>query len=289
MSSDSRGADQLKNQGNDCFKRGKYNAAIELYTQAIMQCASAALYSNRAMCHLKRSLQEGCEEWSQVEEDCLLSLELEPHGRSSYKALYNLGVAQTKLGRHAAARQAFAKARALCDSLSTGAQGDSVSLAKLEVAMGALRKEEWEAEETARTERRTHTLDFLMGLVDTAQAEADSTATDGERPLQLDMLGTHRQELQRIMAEEGDRARKREIPDWLCCKITWDVVRDPVLTPDGVTYERSVITEHLEKNGDFDPVTRNRLQLSDLRANLALKAATDEFLLRNPWAAVPVS
>lgn len=43
------------------------------------------------------------------------------------------------------------------------------------------------------------------------------------------------------------------MPDYLCCKITLDIFRDPVITPSGVTYERAVILEHIEKvNLDFD-------------------------------------
>lgn len=45
----------------------------------------------------------------------------------------------------------------------------------------------------------------------------------------------------------GDIVKKLQVPDYLCCKITLDIFRDPVITPCGVTYERSVILNHLEK------------------------------------------
>jgi hypothetical protein len=61
-----------------------------------------------------------------------------------------------------------------------------------------------------------------------------------------------------------------------------------VLTPDGVSYEREMITQHLQRNGGFDPVTRNALALSDLRSNLAMKAAAEEYLREHPWAAPDV-
>ena len=38
-----------------------------------------------------------------------------------------------------------------------------------------------------------------------------------------------------------------QIPDYLCCKITLDIFRDPVIAPSGLTYEREVILDHLEK------------------------------------------
>jgi tetratricopeptide (TPR) repeat protein len=43
----------LKQQGNDAFKAGKYNNALDLYSKAIAVEESAALYSNRSATHLK--------------------------------------------------------------------------------------------------------------------------------------------------------------------------------------------------------------------------------------------
>ncbi len=43
-------------QGNECFRRGKYNAAIEAYTEAITLCPDvAAYYTNRAICFRRKS------------------------------------------------------------------------------------------------------------------------------------------------------------------------------------------------------------------------------------------
>lgn len=38
-----------------------------------------------------------------------------------------------------------------------------------------------------------------------------------------------------------------QVPDYLCCKITLDIFRDPVIAPSGLTYERKVLLDHLEK------------------------------------------
>ena len=40
-----------------------------------------------------------------------------------------------------------------------------------------------------------------------------------------------------------------QVPDYLCCLITTDIFRDPVITPSGVTYERDDLMEHLRKVG----------------------------------------
>lgn len=75
-----------------------------------------------------------------------------------------------------------------------------------------------------------------------------------------------------------------EIPDHLCCRITFDIYQDPVITPSGITYERSAILDHLRKVGQFDPVTRQPLGEHQLVPNLAVKQAVRAFLEEHAWA-----
>lgn len=75
-----------------------------------------------------------------------------------------------------------------------------------------------------------------------------------------------------------------KVPDYFCCKITMEVMLDPVTTPDGITYEKSALLEHLRKVGRFDPVTRRDISESQLASNLALKEAINAYLEENPWA-----
>ena len=59
---------------------------------------------------------------------------------------------------------------------------------------------------------------------------------------------------------------------------------DPVITKNGQSYDRSTILDHLRRS-KTDPLTREVLYESDLRPNLALKAACQEFLEKNAgWA-----
>jgi STIP1 family protein 1 len=54
-------------------------------------------------------------------------------------------------------------------------------------------------------------------------------------------------------------------------------------TKTGQSYDRSSIMEHL-KRSQTDPLTREPLRLEDLRPNLALREACEEFLEQNGWA-----
>lgn len=40
--------------------------------------------------------------------------------------------------------------------------------------------------------------------------------------------------------------QKRDVPDVLCGKISFELMRDPVITPSGITYDRRDIDEHLQ-------------------------------------------
>ena len=65
--------------------------------------------------------------------------------------------------------------------------------------------------------------------------------------------------------------------------ISFSFMHDPVITRSGQSYERSTIEKHLQTS-PTDPMTREPLHKSDLRPNLALKQACEEFLLENGWA-----
>lgn len=91
-------------------------------------------------------------------------------------------------------------------------------------------------------------------------------------------------ELNSLFAEIDDRRKKREVPDFLCGKISFDILRDPVITPSGITYERRDIEEHIQRVGHFDPVTRVTLTQDQLVPNFALKDVVDAFVADNAWA-----
>jgi len=69
---------KYKESGNDCFKNGKYDGAIELYDKAIEICPKSnsidlsQFYQNRAAAY------EQLKKWSNVSDDCTKALELNP-------------------------------------------------------------------------------------------------------------------------------------------------------------------------------------------------------------------
>lgn len=96
---------ELKEQGNQAYKDGDWDKALEKYTQAIKisteERDKAVLYKNRAAVHLK------CEEFEQTVKDCTECLELTP---KDPKALFRRAQAYEALEQ---TEKAYADARAV--------------------------------------------------------------------------------------------------------------------------------------------------------------------------------
>ena len=75
-----------------------------------------------------------------------------------------------------------------------------------------------------------------------------------------------------------------EVPDYLLCRITDELMDEPVILQSGFTYERAEIMRHFERNGNFDPITRQEVDSEILIENKHIKHATADFLTKNPWA-----
>ena len=71
----------------------------------------------------------------------------------------------------------------------------------------------------------------------------------------------------------------KKLPESFYCPLTTELMKDPVVDPEGNTYEREAITAWLHKNS-ISPITRNPLKVEDLIPNRALKE-TMEMILAN--------
>ena len=91
-------------------------------------------------------------------------------------------------------------------------------------------------------------------------------------------------EVSQLFAKVDERRQKRDVPDYLCGKISFEILKEPVITPSGITYDRKDIEEHLQRVGHFDPVTRTKLTQDQLIPNYAMKEVVDAFQMENEWA-----
>ncbi|CAI9300868.1 unnamed protein product [Lactuca saligna] len=264
-------AEQLKLDGNLYFMKNRFGAAIDAYTEAITLCPNVAIYwTNRALCHRKRN------DWTRVEEDCRKAVQL---NHNSVKGHYMLGLALMQRKKYAEGIKALERSL----DLGRGANPHSYMVEEIWQELARAKYQEWEHDST----QRSWDLQNLKECCEIALVEKyslDVTQVEGFTDEITDSASQQLQALNSVFSKASEPDTPKEIPDYLCCRITLDIFRDPVIAPSGVTYERAVILDHLNKVGMFDPITRQPLRPSQLVQNLAVKEAVGAFLETHGWA-----
>ncbi|KAI5599857.1 hypothetical protein BDE02_02G223400 [Populus trichocarpa] len=274
LSDEEKRADKLRQEGNICFSKDRFQAAIDAYTAAITLCPKVPVYwTNRALCHRKRN------DWTRVEEDSRKAIQLD---HCSVKAHYMLGLALLQKQEYSEGVKELEKAL----DLGRGANPNGYMVEEIWEELAKAKYLEWEEEST----QRSWELQSLKEACERALKEKhflDDSETEGFLDDPIVSIVSHLQQLEllgQVFQKAAEDDTPSEVPDYLCCKITLDILRDPVITPSGVSYERAVLLDHLEKVGNFDPVTREPLEPSQLVPNLAIKEAVHAYLDKHGWA-----
>ncbi|KAA8543556.1 hypothetical protein F0562_021698 [Nyssa sinensis] len=264
-------AELLKQDGNIYFKKDRFGAAIDAYTEAITLCPNVPIYwTNRALCHRKRN------DWTKVEEDCRRAIQLD---HNAVKAHYMLGLALLQREEYAEGVKELEKAL----DLGRGANPKSYMVEEIWQELAKAKYLEWEHDST----KRSWELQSLKEACESALEEQhflDTSEPEGFLDEATNSYSARLEALQRVFRKVAEADMPTEVPDYLCCKITLDIFRDPVIAPSGFTYERAVILDHIQKVGKFDPITREPLNQSQLIPNLAIKEAAQAFLDKHGWA-----
>ncbi|KAK3352600.1 hypothetical protein B0T25DRAFT_188944 [Lasiosphaeria hispida] len=267
----------LKEEGNRYFQAGDYVRAEAVYSKALIaDPLNPTLYTNRAMARLRMQL------WENVIADCEECLKLSPD--SSMKAHYYLSQAHLALRHYDDAVEHARIAYDLC------VQTLDKSLASVLAQVLKSKKERWDDLEKRRTRENSDLEAEMLSLMERERDEAlrpdgDETMDEGSRR----EITEEWEKKMTTMCDVFNKARSaddkpRVVPEWAIDDISFGFMHDPVVTKTGKSYERASIMEHLRRQ-NMDPITRTPLYPSDLRPNLDLKQACDEFLQENGWAA----
>ncbi|KAL9124947.1 MAG: hypothetical protein Q9217_005780 [Psora testacea] len=287
----------FKEEGNVYFQNGDFQAAENCYTQAYVptlfqlyqDAANASnsilkdpsnpkLFTNRAMTRIK------LEAWDACMNDSINAIELDS---KSLKAYYYLAQAQLALKRP---NEAFCSAMT---AYNRCVETHDKSIPNVSALVLGAKKQKWLAKERERNRNRSSLLRELEdSLLKNKEAELqelrhrklDSVEEKEER---ADIERAHELKVEELHSTfalaDPKNMPKREVPDYLIDSITFSVMHDPVTTKTGNSYDRSTLIEHFRRSLT-DPLTREPLQMHDLRPNLALKQACLEFLDENGWA-----
>ncbi|KAI0438756.1 U-box domain-containing protein [Xylaria telfairii] len=264
-------ATRLKEEGNRYFGAGNFHAAEGIYSKAIIADATnSSLYSNRAMSRIKLALYES------AASDCYTCLKLSGPRMKTYFVL-----SQCLLALHdfdGALENAI-------EAHKLGTEINDRSLPQITTQVLQCKKKRWDELEKKRSRESQGLMNDLIRLLEREHsANVVDCTSDIERVEVLEELDkkiallTHTFEAARSASE-----KKREVPDWAIDDISFGIMIDPVITKTGKSYERASIMEALRRN-PIDPLTREPLSLGDLRPNIGLRQACEEFLNNNGWA-----
>uniref|UniRef100_A0AC34RJK2 U-box domain-containing protein n=1 Tax=Panagrolaimus sp. JU765 TaxID=591449 RepID=A0AC34RJK2_9BILA len=274
-------AKDFKERGNRLYQAQRYDEAIVAYSSAIVRDNTEATYfTNRALCHIQ------IKKWEQAESDCRRALELDP---KHIKANYLLGKACIHFKRYDEAIKVLARANEYAANQKISF-GDDITL-----MLRQARRERFRIEEDKRLNQEIELQSYLNRLIDDdldknleKVTKESEDKNEDEIEVKKDQIRNeacrNKEILNNLFAQVDKRRQKREIPDYLCGKISFELLKDPVITPSGITYDRSDIKEHLHRVGHFDPVTRVPLTVDQLIPNLAMKEVLDAFISENEWA-----
>ncbi|KAK4409162.1 E3 ubiquitin-protein ligase CHIP [Sesamum angolense] len=273
VASAAKQAEQLRLHGNRYFKKDRFGAAIDAYTEAIVLCPNVPIYwTNRALCHRKRN---DCREQTGHSPHNFLNIATEHRYATVVLVDSTPEMAHCMLGLALLQRKEYAEGikelRKALD-LGRGANPNSYMVEEIWQELAKAKYLAWEHESTKRSWELQNLKEACevalkeKHFLDASQMEGFVDENAKSNLEQLEALG-------RVFNKAAEDDTPTEVPDYLCCKITLDIFRDPVITPSGFTYERAVILDHLQKVGRFDPITRESLYPSQLVPNLAIKEA----------------
>ncbi|XP_039269869.2 E3 ubiquitin-protein ligase CHIP-like [Styela clava] len=267
---------QYKLEGNRMFAQKKYEEAIKCYTKAINKTSNnAVFFTNRALCNIK------LQKWEAVVDDCKTALDYDPQ---SVKGHFFLGHATAELENFDESISELQKAHTLAKQQKLNFGDDIAAMLR------NAKKKRWDKLEKERISQEIELQTYLTNLMvedekrEITKLDENDSTSDTDRKNVEKKFEERRTELNNLFAQVDDRRKTREVPDFLCGKISFEIMKDPVITPSGITYDRKDLEEHLQRVGHFDPVTRQKLTASELIPNLAIHEVIEKFIGENGWA-----
>lgn len=254
-------AEKYRRLGNQSYKLGFFQSAIDYYTKAIeYDNTNHVYYTNRALCYKKQKL------WKQANSDARQALNLE---EESVKAHFILGLTLLHLNSLEEGLKKLTKAKTLSSYLKDSNESEINRYILQAKKLIYLRDEQ--TKQLMYAELKS----FLIDKINTLYESGDIDKS--EKDLRISQTET-------LFNDALQSTQDKTVPDYLCCKISMCLMDEPVITPSGMTYDKMFLTEHVKYNGPYDPVSRQTFTMKDVIPNYAIKEATEQFLKANPWA-----
>ena len=215
---------------------------------------------NRILCYLR------CQEWEKAAQECRNVLDLDKSSiKGNCKSLFSLnisyfystssifsivlidflGCALLELKNYDEAIVHLIKSQDLAREQHVFV-GDEASS-----AIRAARKRRWAASEERSVAQEADLHAYLNKLViDEKQTQVkELTESDSSKEIrnegeleQIELKSNERlNQINTIFNQLDEHRRHRDVPESLCDRISFEVMRDPVITPSGITYDRKQV------------------------------------------------
>uniref|UniRef100_A0A8C4XU53 RING-type E3 ubiquitin transferase n=1 Tax=Falco tinnunculus TaxID=100819 RepID=A0A8C4XU53_FALTI len=241
----SHSAQEHKEQGNRLFGGRKYPEAAACYGRAINRNPLVAVYyTNRALCYLKMQQHD------KALADCKRALELDGQ---SVKAHFFLGQCQMEMENYDEAIANLQRAYNLAKEQRLNFGDDIPS------ALRIAKKKRWNSIEEKRINQENELHSYLTKLImaekerelaECQKMQQEENADESRSRVQLASIEAKHDkylaDMDELFSQVDEKRKKRDIPDYLCGKISFELMREPCITPSGITYDRKDIEEHLQ-------------------------------------------
>ncbi|KAL9646948.1 hypothetical protein ABK040_013806 [Willaertia magna] len=260
-------AKKLREKGNAHYKRKEYQQAIKEYRQgfAYTNDSDPVFKTNIALCCIE------LRDYSTAVEECLTALKLNP---KNVKAYYLLGDCYLNLLQFDKAEQTFKKAEVLAKELQNTSK---IIMNRIYRGIDQSRARKFEQEEQQKQQVISEVSKYVNNIME------DYKNIKRLSNNQLEDHELRKYQLNSFFETTLYTKREKEVPDFLCCKITYTILRDPVITPSGITYEREAIEKHIKTNGPFCPVTRQKCTIEQLYPNIIVKEMVEDWIRKHPY------
>jgi len=256
-------AEDYKKRGNQEFQNKNYTRAISLYELAVALDSSNSIYFfNLAESYSKLNM------WKKAMRYSTRALEL----KNNYvKALALNGRSMVELGKYSPTLKdidegikSLEKARLLCS-------GQNKKTFEEEIAryLKNAKKIRWLKNHEIITLEGEVLCDHLANLV------KQEYTNEEEQRKQIELIR------EKLIPK---KPKCSDIPKYLLCKLTGEIMNDPVITSEGYTYERDKLFKYFEQNEKKDPITKKEIDINKIYANITIKTVTNEYLEKEPWA-----
>jgi len=254
------------NFANEYFAKKNYAEALDEYSMAIKYGSNISkYYSNRALCCIMMK------KWNEALEDCRKALDLDAQNMKALVTLATCLVEMEKI-ENRSHQNYFIAIKALEDAMKTAEKdpiGNRMIILEIETKLHRARKLYHLCVTQQEGGKHQRTRSFVEEMIEKQEND-------------VNVKTTMQNMFNEVLTQNENEKPSKDIPDHLACKVSYDIMRNPVISPSGISYEKNIIKEHIERVGYFDPVTRKPIDHTMLAPNNNLRQAINYFYDRNP-------